>query len=96
MPLQQHVIQSMGPWQRIAIDFMTNKPTSREGYSNILTIIDEYSHFLFAFPTRDRLSSTVIECLSLLFTLFGPPTSVHSDRGAEFFSADIVVSPNKE
>ena len=94
MPLQQHVIQSMGPWQRIAIDFMTNKPTSRKSYSNILTIIDEYSHFLFAFPTCDQSSSIVIKCLSLLFNLFGPPTSVHSDWGEDriFFSRYLILS----
>ena len=56
-------------WQCIAIDYITNKPTSHEGYSNILTIIDEYSDILFAFPTCDQSSSTVIKHLSLLFTL---------------------------
>ena len=68
---------------------MMNKPVGREGLSNILTVIDEYSRYPFAFATKDRSASTVIECLNQLFSLFGPPASVHSDRGAEFLSADL-------
>ena len=30
---------------------MTNKPTSSEGFWNILTVIDEYNRFPFAFAT---------------------------------------------
>lgn len=89
-PLELHVIKSTAPWQRISVDFMTNKPNS-EGYCNVLTVIDEYSRFPFAFATKDRLSTTVIERLTQLFTLYGPPSSVHSDRGAEFLSAEMVA-----
>ena len=46
---------------------MVGKPTSSEGYSNILTVIDEYSHFPFAFPTKDRSSATVIQCHFFIF-----------------------------
>ena len=84
-PPAKHVVSSTGPWQRISIDFMIKKPTSSEGFMNIFTVIDEYSRFPFAFPMKDWSTSSVIKCLSVLFTLFGPPKSIHSDRGAEFF-----------
>ena len=64
-----HVIESTEPWQRISIDFMVGKPCSKAGYTNILTIVDEYSRFPFAFPTKDRSSKTVISCLESLFHL---------------------------
>ena len=83
-----HVIKSTAPWQRISIDFMTNKPASL-GYTNILTICDEFSRYPFAFATKDRSTETVTKCLKQLFTLCGPPESIHSDNGAEFLSDEF-------
>ena len=88
-PPVAHVIKSTSPWQRLSLDFMTNKPLSPDGYCNILTVIDEYSHFPFVFSTKDRSSNTVMNCLKSLFTLFGPPATIHSDRGPEFFSIEF-------
>ena len=68
---------------------MTNKPLSPDVYCNVLTVIDEYSRFLFAFSTKHRSSNTVINCLKSLFTLFGPPATIHSDSGPEFFSMEF-------
>ncbi len=90
-PTPRRLINSSAPWQRISLDFMTNKPTSSEGFCNILTVIDEYSRFPFAFATKDRSSTTVIDSLNVLFCLFGPPVSVHSDHGVEFFSANVMT-----
>ena len=88
-PPSSSVVHATEPWQRLSMDFMTGKPVSQGGYTNLLTIIDEYSRFLFAFPTKDRTSATVISCLKSLFQIFGPPQSLHSDRGPEFFSLEI-------
>ena len=83
------VILSTEPWHRLSVDFMVGKPISTGGYSNILTVVDEFSRFPFAFPTRDHTSSTVIQCLTSLFQIFGPPWTLHSDRGSEFFSFEM-------
>ncbi len=88
-PIPGHVVHATEPWQRLSIDFMVGKPVSSAGYSNILTIIDECSRFPFAFPTKDRSTATVIKCLTSLFQIFGPPKSIHSDRGPEFFSKEM-------
>ncbi len=77
-PADLHVIHATESWQRVSVDFMVGKPIGPECYSNILTLVDEYSRFLFAFPTNDRSSSTVKTCLNSLFQIFGPP---NSDRG---------------
>ena len=55
----------------------------------ILTIVDEYSRFPFAFPCRDVSSETVIKCLVHLFSLFGMPGFVHSDRGPSLISTEL-------
>ena len=41
------------------------------------------------FPCSDISTSTVIKCLTTLFSLFGTPAFVHSDRGASFMSHEL-------
>ena len=67
------VVEFTEPWQRISIDYMVNKPQSRTGYNNILTVVDKFSCFPFTFPTKDRTTSMVIKCLRSLFNIFRPP-----------------------
>ena len=55
----------------------------------MLTIIDEYSRFLFAFPCKDVSAESIIDCLTQLFSVFGMPTYIHSDRGSGFMSAKL-------
>ncbi len=44
-------------------------------------MIDEYSRFPWAFPCKDMVASTVIKCLSDLFSIFGLAAFIHSDNG---------------
>ena len=82
------LIKATQPMERLSIDFKGPlKSTSRNTY--ILTVIDEYSRFPFAFPCPNTLSSTVIKCLDQLFTLCGTPSYIHSDRGTSFLSHEI-------
>ena len=39
----------------------------------LFVVIDEYSRFPFAFPCRDKTTSTVIGCLDKLFAICGTP-----------------------
>ena len=55
----------------------------------IFTVVDKFSRFLFAFSVTGPSSSAAINCLSSLFTLFGPPNSIHSDRGKAFESNEF-------
>ena len=51
--------------------------------------MDEFSRYPFAFPCSNISSSTVIQCLSQLFCLFGIPACIHSDRGSAFVLKDL-------
>ena len=53
------------------------------------SVSDEYSCFPFVFPCPDVTSNTVIKCLTLLFTLFGMPAFIHSDRGPSLISHEL-------
>lgn len=82
------LIKATSPMERLSIDFKGPIPSSsRNKY--ILTIIDEYSRFPFAFPCADMSSATVIKHLNEIFTLFGLPSYLHSDRGTSFMSAEV-------
>ena len=66
------LIHATQPFQRLNIDFKGPLPSvSRNRY--ILTVVDEYSRFPFAFPCSDMNTSTVIKCFDQLFAIFGMP-----------------------
>ena len=47
------------------------------------------SRFPFVYPCKDMISDTVITCLNDLFSMFGMPAYVHSDRGPSFMSEEL-------
>lgn len=87
-PEKVHLIKATQPFERINIDFKGPLPSSN-GNRYFLNIIDEYSRFPFVFPCPDVSTNTVIKCLTSLFSLFGMPGYVHSDRGASFMSNEL-------
>ena len=77
------LIKATQPFERLSIDFKGPLPSvSSNRY--LFTVVDEYSRFPFAFACQDTSTSTVIKCLTQIFTLFGMPFCIHSDRGASF------------
>lgn len=74
--------------ERLSIDFKGPLPTaSRNPY--LLTAVDEYSRFPFAFPCPNMNAATVIKCLELIFSLCGMPNYIHSDQGTSYMSKDL-------
>ena len=57
---------------------------------SVLTVVDEYSRFPFAFACRNMETKTVILCMNDLFTIYRLPAYVHTDRGSSFTSRDFV------
>ena len=82
------LIKAMHPFDRLSIDFKGPIP-SRTRNKYLLDIVDEYSRFLFSFPCADMTSVTVIKCLTMLFTIFGMPTYIHSDKGSSLLSSEL-------
>ena len=85
---QGHLIKAIAPFERLNIDFKGPLPSNTQN-KYILTIIDEYSRFPFAYPCKDLTAATVIKCLEDLFFTFGFPLYIHSDRGATFMSDEL-------
>ena len=70
------LIKATLPFERLNIDFKGPLPSSTTN-KYMLTVVDEYRCFPFAFPCRDTNTYTVISCLNQLFSLFGTPAYIH-------------------
>ena len=87
-PVNQHLIEATRPFQRLNIDFKGPIPScSRNKY--FMTVVDEYSRYPWAFPCSDMTGSSVIKCFTNIFSEFGMPDYVHSDRGSNFLSIEV-------
>ena len=85
---ESHLIKATQPWERLSIDFKGPIP-SRTDNVYILSIVDEFSRFPFAFPCRSTDAQTVIRCFVTLFSIFGTPMFIHSDRGGGFVGREL-------
>ena len=84
----QALIKASQPFERLSLDFKGPLPSSsRNRY--LLTVVDEYSRFPFAFPCADISAETVKKHLNYLFSIFGNPSYIHSDRGTAFMSDEL-------
>ena len=74
--------------ERLSMDFKGPVPSATRN-TYMLTIVDEYSRFPFAFPCPNMHTKTVIKCLETIFTLCGMPSFIHTDQGSPFMSQEL-------
>lgn len=86
--IKPKLIKAIAPFERLSIDFKGPIPSNTSN-KYLLTVIDEFSRFPFAFPCPNVNAQTVIKNMNIIFTMFGMPAYIHSDRGASFLSADV-------
>ena len=87
-PPQSHLIKATQPFERLDLDFKGPLPSSNKNIY-FLQIIDEYSRYPFVYPCSNMTAGTIIRCLSDLFSLFGMPAYIHSDRGTSLMSSEL-------
>ena len=88
-PANLHLSKATQPFDRLSIDFKGPMSSVTQN-KYILTIVDEYSRFPFAYPCQNMESKTVNRCLSNLFSIFGMPSYVHNDRGPSLISKETT------
>lgn len=75
------------PFTFWALDYMGPVSETARGNKYILVVMDHFTKWCEAFPTKDQKASTVADCLiSKVFSRFGPPLVLHSDQGSNFES----------
>jgi len=73
------------PWERMAIDITPPHPLSSKGNTFIITMMDHFTKFGFAFPVQNHEAPTVAKYLvKRVILTYGVPLQLLSDRGAEF------------
>ena len=87
-PLQnpnEHITASEDAMQ---IDLVPELPPSG-GYTNIVTAMDVFSHYLFAYPTSNQDAHSIAKVLINIMTKHAYlPTTLISDKGTAFTSRD--------
>ena len=80
-------IQVSEPFVFWALDYMGPLQETAKGNKHILVVMDHFTKWCEAFPTKDQKAQTVAKILvSKLFSRFGPPIGLHSDQGRNFDS----------
>ena len=80
----------LGPEDAMQIDLLPNLPPSG-GYENVLTAIDVFSRYLFAYPLTDTSAINVAKALIDIMTKHSYlPTTLITDKGTAFTSTIIA------
>ena len=87
-PETVHLIEASCPFERLRLDFKSPLPSTNQNRF-LITIIDEYSRFPFAFPCKDTSAKSIMSGLDQVFNVFGMPAYIHSDGESAFMSAEF-------
>ena len=80
---------TFGPEDCLEVDILPNLPSSN-GYRHIITMMDVFSRYLFAYPTQDMTARTVGRCIIDVMTRHCYlPTIILTGKGSQFRS-DVV------
>ena len=80
----------LGPEDAMQIDLLPNLPPSG-GFENVLTAIDVFSRYLFAYPLTDASAINVAKALIDIMTKHSYlPTTLITDKGTAFTSTIIA------
>ena len=79
--------QAGEPWEKIFVDITGPHPKSSRQNQYILTLVDHFSKWAEAIPIPNHTASTVAKVLIVhVFSRFGTPLQLLTDRGPEFES----------
>ena len=80
-----HPMVASSVWETIGIDLTGPHPRSANGYKYILTVVDHFSKFAFAFLLRNMEAATIARVLvDNVFCLVGAPYRILTDQGLNF------------
>ena len=83
------LMPTMTPGDRWGMDFIQNLPRTKTGYRHVLTMIDYATNWVEARPVIEMDTSTVLHMLHTVFTRFGVPREIISDRGSSFLAQTV-------
>jgi hypothetical protein len=86
----QSIDKGLRPWNKISIDFHGNFPTIVRGNKYVFSAINTFTRYPVFVATQDMTAETAARALvDNVFTIFGPPSIILSDRGRNFLGDTI-------
>ena len=88
--LIQSIDKGLRPWNKISIDFHGNFPTTARGNKYVFSVMDTFTRYPVFVATKDMTAETAAQALvDNVFTVFGSPSIILSDRGRNFLGDTI-------
>ena len=82
-------IHANGPWEHVQVDTSVHLPTSADGHTTLLVVIDVFTGFAILRACTSSTAEEIAKELWDIFCLFGFPKILQSDNGHEFVN-DIM------
>ncbi|XP_068228072.1 uncharacterized protein [Palaemon carinicauda] len=80
------------PFHDVLVDYVGPLPRSKRGNRFLLTMIDRFTRYLEAVPTRCANASHAVRGLTQFFCRFGFPATVQSDKGSHFMAREFKAA----
>jgi transposase InsO family protein len=78
------------PWERLHIDLIGPRPTTKNGNKHILVVVDAFTRWAEAIPIKTTSSVEMLEKLiSEVLSRYGLPLELVSDSGSTFVSESV-------
>ena len=78
-----------GIFDRFGIDLVFGLPETAEGYVGIMVVTEYLTKYPFARPIKSKTALEIARILWEYISLFGPPKSILSDQGTEFYNSVV-------
>jgi len=79
-----YTTSTWGVFDNLAIDVITGLPTSEEGYSNLMVIVDTFSRYIELHPMGTLTALNAAKALELWMSRYGRPLNILTDNASQF------------
>lgn len=77
------------PFERVTIDLVSYSEVTNDSNKYILTLQDDLTRFVQAYPIIDKQATTIAKALLTFCQHYGIPKRFHSDQGTEFVNSVV-------